>query len=44
MMVITMTKMIGMTAGGTDPQLFHVIYWVVIIAAFLVSFKLFNED
>lgn len=44
MMVITMTKMIGMTTGGTDPQLFHIVYWVVIIAAFLVSFKLFNED
>ena len=44
MMMNLSMRMIGMTAGGTDPQLFHIIYWVVIIAAFLVSFKLFNED
>lgn len=38
-----MTKMIGMTTGGTDPQLFHFVYWVIIAIVFLIGFKLFRE-
>ena len=44
MMVITMTKMIGMTMGGTDPQLFHIIYWSVIAVACFIGLKLLRES
>ena len=37
------TMMTGATAGGSDPQLFHIIYWSVIAVACFIGLKLFRE-
>ena len=42
--IMTTMMMIGATAGGSDPQLFHIIYWSVIAVACFIGFKLFRES
>lgn len=43
----TMTMMSGMiwmtASAGTNPELFHTIYWTVIVIVCFIGFKLFKE-